>query len=84
MSPVAAVAAGVEHHGVEGRDNGGVLVRGGGAIARNFPRIFKYLKIRYLENEAFLDISLFLKKWYFLGFYTNCQSLYHELREHPV
>ena len=36
--------------------------------------------IRYLDNKAFLDISLFLKKCYFGGFYTNCQSLYHELK----
>ena len=32
------------------------------------PRIFKYLMIRYLNNEAFFDISLFLKKCYFLFF----------------
>ena len=35
--------------------------------------------IRYLDNEAFLDISLFMKKCYFFFFYTNCQSLYREL-----
>ena len=29
---------------------------------KNFPRIFKYFMIRYLDNEAFLDISLFLEK----------------------
>ena len=34
--------------------------------------------IRYLDNETLLDISI-LEKVLFLGFYTNHQSLYHEL-----
>ena len=38
-----------------------------------------FLDIRYFDNEAFLDISLFLKKVLLSGFYTNCQSLYHDL-----
>ena len=36
--------------------------------------------IRYLDNDAFMDISLFLKKVLFWGFYTNCQILYRELQ----
>ena len=42
-------------------------------------RVFKYLMIRYLDNEAFLDISLFLKKLLYCFLFTNCQSLYRQL-----
>ena len=36
--------------------------------------------IRYLDNEAFLDISLFLKKCYFSVFIETVKVC----REHPV